>query len=438
MSKTLHHLVIVGGGAGGPELATQLGDTLGRKERALITLIDRMRTHLWKPLLHEVAAGSMDPDQHQLDYLAQARWHYFRFQLGEMDGLDRARHTVSVAPWHDENHTEIIPRRAIGYDTLVIAVGSHTNDFGTLGAHDHALSLDTPRDAERFHQRLLNACLRANAQSEPLRPEQLHVAIIGAGATGVELAAELHKTTRELLAYGLDRINPERDVKFSIIEAAPRILPALPERLSKATAELLRALNVQMLTGERVTEVMATGVRTADGKLVPAELVVWAAGIKAPDFLNGIDGLETNRLNQLVVKQTLATTRDSDIFALGDCAECPWPGHEHPVPPRAQSAHQQASHLVGTLRRRLRGEPPQPWTYRDFGSLVSLGEYSTVGSLMGKLIGSAVFIEGHFARLMYVSLYKLHLYALHGFARVFLETLARIITRRTDPRVKLH
>ncbi len=438
MSKTLHHIVIVGGGAGGLELATRLGDTLGRKERALITLIDRMQTHLWKPLLHEVAAGSMDPDQHQLDYLAQARWHHFRFQLGEMDGLDRARHTVSVAPWLDENHTEIIPRRAISYDTLVIAVGSRTNDFGTPGAHDHALSLDTPRDAERFHQRLLNACLHANAQSEPLRPEQLHVAIIGAGATGVELAAELHKTTRELLAYGLDRINPERDVKFSIIEAAPRILPALPERLSKATAELLRALNVQILTGERVIEVTATGVRTADGKLVPAELVVWAAGIKAPEFLKDIDGLETNRLNQLVVKQTLVTTRDADIFALGDCAECPWPGHANPVPPRAQSAHQQAAHLVGTFRRRMRGEPPRPWTYRDFGSLVSLGEYSTVGSLMGKLIGSAIFIEGHFARLMYISLYKLHLLALHGFARVFFETLARIITRRTEPRVKLH
>jgi NADH dehydrogenase len=434
----LHHIVIVGGGAGGLELATGLGDSLGRKGRALITLIDRMRTHLWKPLLHEVAAGSMDPDQHQLDYLAQARWHHFRFQLGEMDGLDRARHAVAVAPWHDESGAEIIPRRSIPYDTLVIAVGSHTNDFGTPGARDHALSLDTPRDAERFHQRLLNACLRANAQQEPLRPEQLQVAIIGAGATGVELAAELHKTTRELLAYGLDRINPERDVKFSVIEASPRILPALPERLSKATEELLRALNVQVLTGERVTEVTATGVRTASGKLVPAELVVWAAGIKAPDFLKDIDGLETNRLNQLVVNQTLETTRDPDLFAFGDCAECPWPGHPHPVPPRAQSAHQQASHLVGTFRRRLRGEPPRPWIYRDFGSLVSLGEYSTVGSLMGKLIGGAIFIEGYFARIMYISLYKLHLYALHGFARIFFETLARLITRRTEPRVKLH
>ena len=436
--NSMHHIVIVGGGAGGLELATLLGDSLGRRRGATVTLIDRMRTHLWKPLLHEVAAGSMDPDQHQLDYLAQARWHHFRFQLGEMNGLDRARREVTVAAWHDEAGDEIIPRRAIPYDTLVIAVGSHSNDFGTPGAREFALALDTPRDAERFHQRLLNACLRANAQHAPLRAEQLQVAIIGAGATGVELAAELHKTTRELLAYGLDRINPERDVRFSIIEAAPRILPVLPERLSEATAKLLQALNVQVLTGERVTQVTATGVHTASGKWVPAELVVWAAGIKAPEFLQGIDGLESNRLNQLVVQQTLLTTRDTDIFAFGDCAECPWPGHPRAVPPTAQAAHQQASHLVATLRRRLRGAPLRPWTYRDFGSLVSLGEYSTVGTLMGKLIGGAIFIEGYFARMMYVSLYKLHLYALHGFARVFFETLARMITRRTEPRVKLH
>jgi NADH dehydrogenase len=200
----------------------------------------------------------------------------------------------------------------------------------------------------------------------------------------------------------------------------------------------LRALNVQVFTNERVTEVTAAGVRTANGRLVPAELVVWAAGIKVSEFMRDIDGLETNRLNQLVVKQTLVTSRDENIFAFGDCAECPWPRHPRPVPPTAQAAHQQASHLVRALRRRLRGEPLRPWTYRDFGSLVSLGHYSTVGSLMGKLIGGAIFIEGYFARIMYISLYKLHLYALHGFARVFFETLARVITRRTEPRVKLH
>ena len=433
-----HRIVIVGGGAGGAELATRLGDKLGRRGKAEITLIDRSRTHLWKPLLHEFAAGSMDLDTHALDYLAQARWHHFRFQLGEMDGLDRRRKVVKVAPTLDEDGRELIPRREIPYDTLIMAVGSRTNDFGTPGAAEHAISLDTHHQADEFHRRLINACIRANSQTTPLAPEQLKVAIIGAGATGVELAAELHKTTRELVAYGLDRIDPEKDVRITIIEAAPRILPALPERLSKATLEMLRGLNVTVLTGERVTGVAADGVTTASGKKVPAELTVWAAGIKAPDFLKELDGLETNRINQLAVNLTLDTTRDPDIFALGDCASCPRPGHDRPVPATAQAAHQQSTHLVRMMPRRLAGKPLKPWHYRDFGTLVSLGEYSTVGSLMGALIDGTLFIEGLFARFMYVMLYRMHLYALHGFARTLFDMLARLITRRTEPRVKLH
>jgi len=420
------------------ELATRLGDTLGRKGRARVTLVDRSRTHLWKPLLHEFAAGSMDLDHHALSYLAQARWHHFRFQRGSMDGLDRRRKAITVAPTFDEDGRELIPRREIAYDTLVIAVGSDTNDFGTPGAREHAISLDMPEQAELFHQRLVNACIRANAQLAPLRPEQLKVAIIGAGATGVELAAELHKTTRELVAYGLDRINPEKDMQLTLIEAAPRILPAVPERVSKAAEELLRGLKVQVLTGERVTEVRANGVMTAAGRKIPAELTVWAAGIKAPEFLKDLDGLESNRLNQLVVHETLVTTRDPDVIALGDCASCPWSGHSRDVPPTAQAAHQQASHLARMLPRRLAGKPLKPWRYRDFGSLVSLGEYSTVGNLMGLLLGGSLFVEGLFARIMYVSLYRMHLYALHGAAKVILDTLAKLITRRTEPRVKLH
>ena len=434
----LHRIVVVGGGAGGLELATRLGDTLGRKGRAQVTLVDRSRTHLWKPLLHEFAAGSMDLDHHALSYLAQARWHHFRFQRGSMDGLDRARRVILVAATFDEDGRELIPRREIPYDTLVMAVGSHTNDFGTSGAREHAISLDTPEQAELFHRRMINACIRANAQHEPLRPEQLKVAIIGAGATGVELAAELHNTTRELVSYGLDRINPEKDIKLTVIEAAARILPAVPERVSKAAEELLRGLNVQVLTGERVTAVAADGVTTAGGRKVPAELTVWAAGIQAPEFLKDIGGLETNRLNQLVVTETLVTTRDPDIFGMGDCASCPWPGRERPVPPTAQAAHQQASHLARMLVRRLAGKRLVPWRYRDFGSLVSLGEYSTVGSLMGLLFGGTMFVEGLFARFMYVSLYRMHVYALHGFARMAFDTLAKLITRRTEPRVKLH
>ena len=434
----MHHIVIVGGGAGGLELATRLGDTLGRKERARVTLIDRARTHLWKPLLHEVAAGSMDFAVHELDYLAQSHWHHFRYRVGEMIGLDRSRREGHVAPYVDEEGNEVTPARTIPYDTLIIAVGSQTNDFGTPGVGEHALRLDEPPQAGRFHRRLVNACIRAHAQTEPLRPEQLHVAIIGAGATGVELAAQLHNTTRELVAYGLDRIDPEKDVKINVIEAADRILPALPERLSEAAMKLLRGLGVLVHPSSRVAEVLPDGVKLAGGRVIPAELVVWAAGVKAPDFLKDLDGLETNRINQLVVLPTLQATRDPNIFAIGDCASCPWEGHDTPVPPRAQAAHQQASHMVKQMKRRLAGKPLEPFRYRDFGSLVSFGEYSTVGSLMGALVGGALFVEGYFARLMYASLYKMHELALHGFWKVALDTLARTITRRTEPHVKLH
>ena len=443
MPGSLHRVVIVGGGAGGLELATRLGDRLGRRGRARITLVDKSRTHLWKPKLHEAAAGSMDIGQHELDYLAQSHWHHFRFRLGEMIGLDRARHDVHVAATVDEDGQQITPPQSVRYDTLVLALGSLTNDFGTPGAVRYAISLDTPRQAARFHRRLVDACLRAHAQATPLAPAQLHVAIIGAGATGVELAAELHKTTRELVAFGLDRIDPDKDLKLTVIEAAPRVLPALPERLSKATENLLAGLGVEVLTGARVTGVEADAVVLEGGRRVPAELIVWAAGVKAPDFLRDIDGLETNRINQLVVTPTLQTTRDPDIFAMGDCAACPWLGTDRGgairwVPPRAQAAHQQASHLLRTLGGRLSGEAPAPFRYRDFGSLVSMGDYSAIGNLMGGLVGANIWIEGYFARMMYVSLYKLHELALHGVAKVALDTLARLITRRTEPQVKLH
>ncbi len=435
---TTHRIVIVGGGAGGLELATALGDKLGKRGRADVTLVERHRTHVWKPKLHEIAAGSMDVDEHDLDYLAQSHWHHFRYRLGEMIGLDRATREVLVGPVCDDEGRQVTEASRIPYDTLVIAVGSQSNDFGTPGVAEHAMKLDTAADARRFNRRLVNAAIRANAQSGPLGPHQLHVAIIGAGATGVELSAELHRTTRELIAYGLDRIDAEKDLRLHLIEASPRVLPALPERFSASTQRLLEELGVQVHVNARVAEVLPQRVRLADGREIAAELVVWAAGIKAADFLKDIGGLETNRINQLVVRPTLQATGDDDIFAFGDCAACEWQGHGGNVPPRAQAAHQQATHLVAQIRRRLAGRPLRGYRYRDFGSLVSLGEYSTVGNMMGALVGGNLMIEGRFARLMYVSLYKMHELALHGFAKVALSTLARMITRRTEPHVKLH
>ena len=537
MTLPRHRVVIVGGGAGGLELATRLGDSLGRS--AEVTLIERNRTHVWKPKLHAIAAGSMDIAAHEVDYLAQAHRHRFRYRIGEMTGLDRRRREVHVAAYHDADGREVTPRRSFGYDTLVLAVGSNSNDFRTPGVGEHAMKLESQADARRFHAAMVNACIRANAQTTPLRPEQLKVAIIGAGATGVELAAELHRTTRQVVAQGLDRVDANKDITVNLIEAADRVLPALPPRLSKATLKLLSELGVRVHTNACVAEVLRDGVRLADGRMLPAELVVWAAGVKAPDFLQDLAGLESNRINQLVVRPTLQTTRDDDVFAMGDCAACPWAdrgtvppraqaaldlltklgvqvhtnarvaevlrdgvrladgrvlpaelvvwaaGVKAPnflqdlaglesnrinqlvvrptlqttrddnvfamgdcaacpwvgrgtVPPRAQAAHQQAGHLYRQIRRRLAGKPLRAYTYRDFGSLVSLGEFSTVGNMMGGLIGGSLMIEGTIARLMYLWLYKMHELALHSPAKVALDSLARLIAKRTAPPVKLH
>jgi NADH dehydrogenase len=436
--KSPLEIVVVGGGAAGLELVTLLGDRLGRRKRANVALVECARAHLWKPLLHEVAAGSLDPDAHEVSYLAQAHWHGFRYRFGEMIGLDRAGKQVHLAATFDDEGNEITPQRSLNYDMLVIAIGSVTNDFGTPGVAQYAVPLETPAQAARFNRRLVNACLRAHTQEGPIRAGQLHVAIIGAGATGTELAAELHRTLRAVVAYGLDRIDPERDIRIVLIEGADRILPGLPERISKATVRLLERLGVEVRTGAHVTQVTSDGVRLADGSLIPSALVVWAAGVKAPDVLRELGGLEVNRVNQLVVEPTLQTTRDPDIFAIGDCAACPQAGQSTPVPPRAQAAHQEAAHMVDQIERRLRGEPLLAFKYRDFGSLVSLGHHTTVGNLMGFLFGRGLFIEGLFARLMYHSLRLLHERTLNGSVYAVLALLSRALSRRTGPPVKLH
>ncbi len=438
VNENLPRIIVVGGGAGGLELATQLGHKLGRKGKAHITLVDKARTHIWKPLLHEIAAGSMEVDRHELEYQAQGHWHGFKYRFGEMTGIDRGKKLVHLAATHDEDGREITPERSFKYDILVIAIGSVSNDFGTPGVMENAIMLDTPEQAERFNRRLLNACVRANAQSGPVRPGQLHVSIIGAGATGTELSAELHRTARGVVAFGLDKIDPEKDIKITLIEAAPRILPALPERLSAATMNILTNLGVEVRTNARVTRITNEGVTLASGDFLPSELVVWAAGVKGPNVLSKLDGLEVSRMNTLVVRPTLQTTKDDDIFVIGDAAYLVLEGETSPIPPRAQAAHQESSHLVKQIPRKLRGEPLQPFVYRDFGSLVSLGHYTTVGSLMGFVSGKSMRIEGLFAKLMYRSLYKMHEMALHGPIKVALDTTSRLITHRTEPQVKLH
>jgi NADH:ubiquinone reductase (H+-translocating) len=430
-------IVVVGGGAAGLELATHLGRRLGKRGRAEVTLIDATRTHIWKPLLHQVAAGTFDPAQNVVEYLAHARWNHYSFRLGKMQDLDRVERKVILAPLYNDKGDELIQSRSFSYDYLVFAIGSVSNDFGIPGVKEHCLMLDTKSQAVLFQQQLLEALIRANTQDSPLQDGQLDVAIVGAGATGVELAAQLHQVTRQISQYGFETIEPDRHIHLHILDAGPRILPALPEKLSAQVQLELESLGIKVHTSEKVTKVTKDAVHTESGLVIPATIKVWAAGIKGPDFLGNLD-LSINRINQLKVNGDLTLEDDDRIFAIGDCAACVMNEQGDLVPPRAQAAHQQASFVAKALVKRIKGKHfDKRYVYRDYGSLVTLGRYSTVGSLMGAITGS-VRVSGWIARWVYLSLYKTHQLTLYGWWRTGLTTLARMLRRSIDPAIKLH
>ncbi|MEQ9943218.1 NAD(P)/FAD-dependent oxidoreductase [Pectobacterium aroidearum] len=434
MTSPTKKIVIVGGGAGGLELATSLGHKLGRKKKAEITLVDRNHSHLWKPLLHEVATGSLDDDMDALSYLAHARNHYFQFQLGMLTDIDREQQQIQLAEVCDEQGDVLVAARRISYDILVVALGSASNDFGTPGVKDHCIFLDNPKQARRFHNEMLNLFLKFTANQD--EKERVNIAIVGGGATGVELSAELHNAVKQLHSYGFDGLD-NQTLNVTLVEAGERILPALPPRISAAAHQELNNIGVRVLTKTMVTSAESGGLNTKDGEFIEADLMVWAAGIKAPDAMKEIAGLETNRINQLVVEPTLQTTRDPNIFAIGDCASCPQEGGGF-VPPRAQAAHQMASRCHSNIIALLNGQTLKPYVYKDHGSLVSLSKFSTVGSLMGNLMRGSVMVEGRIARFVYISLYRMHQVALHGYVKTGLMMLVGGINRVIRPRLKLH
>lgn len=431
-------IVVVGGGAGGLELATRLGGRLGR-EKFDIILVEKNRTHIWKPLLHEVAAGSLDANLDEVGYRSHGHAWGYRFFYGAMEGIDRDTRHLLIAPIKGEDGREIMGSHRIRYDYLVLAVGSVSNDFGTKGVTEHCIFLDSRLQADRFRSKLLDHCLRVSRtlQADPAADVYVRVDIVGGGATGVELAAELYNSASELRHYGLEVFDESR-LKVTLIEAGPRILPALPETLADAAHKELEALGVRVLTNTAVVEATSDGMLTKGGEFIAADLRVWAAGVKGPDILKDVAGLETTRANQLVVTPTLQTTRDDRIFAIGDCAYFLPEGATRPVPPRAQSAHQMATTAFHNICALIKGRPLKSFTYKDHGSLVSLSHFSTVGSLMGNLIGGRMAIEGRLARFVYVSLYRMHLIAIHGWLKGVAMIAVGHVNHIIRPRLKLH
>ncbi|WDE13530.1 NAD(P)/FAD-dependent oxidoreductase [Thalassomonas haliotis] len=433
MKSTHPKIVIVGGGAGGLELATQLGHKLGKRKKAQILLIDKNRNHIWKPLLHEVATGSLDSDIDGVVYSAHAAKHGYQFQLGTFSALDIKNKSLTLAPQLDENGRQILPWREVSYDKLVIAVGSVSNDFNTPGIKEFCYFLDSHQQANRFHNALLDNFTRIHqAQNN----KSLNIAIVGAGATGVELSAELYHVADLLKIYGLSNMTGKK-LNIHLIEAGSSILPALPPRISAAVRRELSRLGVNVMENTRIAKASKQGFITSDEQLIPADLMLWAAGVKAPDFIKEMGIFDLNRANQILVKGDLSSSVDPDIYVIGDCCACKLPDGRW-VPPRAQSAHQMALCVQKNLLRAFKGQPLLDYQYVDYGSLVNLSRYSTIGSLMGNLTKNSMFVEGRIARLVYISLYRMHQRAIHGIPKTLALWFAEKIMRVVRPRMKLH
>jgi NADH:ubiquinone reductase (H+-translocating) len=438
--QALPRIVIVGGGASGLELATRLGRAVGgRADRAEVTLVDRSATHVWKPRLHEVATGLLNASEQELGYFAHAHRHGYRFVPGTLVTIDTRAREIVLAPLPapadgaDRTGPEIAGERRLPYDHLVLALGSRTNDFGVPGVAQWCHVLDSREEADRLHRTLLTHALRAQLGSGSGR---LSIAIVGGGPTGVELAAELHHAARELSAYG-DALGPE-NLDLTLIDALDRLLGGSSPAASARAMQVLQESGVDLLLGQPVTAVDAEGLTLADGRRVPAQVKVWVSGIKGFAFLSAIEGLTTTQTHRVVVDESLQSVSDGRIFALGDCAHCLDPSTGKPLPATAQVAQQQAKTLARSLLRVLDGRPPLAFRYRNRGMLVSLGKGLAVGSVVSALGRRAghLNVAGAGAKFLYVSLYRMHQAALHGWPRAVLLMLSDWLRRASSPPVK--
>ncbi|MCJ2124962.1 NAD(P)/FAD-dependent oxidoreductase [Methylobacterium sp. J-077] len=427
MSPT--RIVIVGGGISGIDLATRIGRSHGRRGRAAVTLIDRNLAHVWKPMLHTFAAGTARPDREQVDFLAQAKRNQFTFIPGYLDGIDRATRTVSITPLGHRDASPPPPPLHLNYDRLVLAVGSRTNDFGTPGVTENCLTIDGLEGAQALHERLRQLALAAFR-----REEELNLAIVGGGATGVELAAELKHAVDRLAAYGSPSL--PRRFRLALIESGPRLLPAFPDHVSKAAADTLRKLDVDVRLGAKVTSADAGGFTLDGGSRIEASIKIWAAGVRGPDVLDRVEGLERSRTGQLMVTPSLRTTKDPTILAIGDCASLMDPGTGRSVPATAQAAAQESQHLARHFEAWQGGDEAPPFRFRERGMIVSLADYNGWGTL-GRVTFGGGHLKGLSARAAHALLYRQHQFGLFGPMRGALTWLVDGLDRLISPPVRL-
>lgn len=423
MQTRSHRIVIVGGGAGGLELAVRLAKT---RERDLL-LVDSTPTHVWKPRLHELAAGAGRGHVDELDYAGLAENWGFAFEQGVLRDVDPQSRTLTLDAITDHNGDTLLPERSITYQALVLALGGVTPDLGVEGVLEQAVLLDRESDAEALFRRLSTGLL---AGSLSANDGTFQVVIVGSGATGVELAAFL--TTDHLCASLAPRTTAPR-IQVTVLEALDTFMPTMPDVVRLPTVERLRTAGVAMETGRQVAAVHSRLVVTDDDERFPADLTVWATGRVGPPVAGSIDALAANKKRQWQVRKTLQTTESDAVFALGDCSYI----EDDPSPPTAQAASEQAEYLAGALPRYLGGGELAPFRFKDKGTLLSLGESGTVGKTRG-LFGNDIQVRGRLARAAYRGVQRQHQFLLLGPVKGTAEVFSNILGRKVGPRLKVH
>ena len=425
----MHRIVIAGGGIGGLVTATHLARELRGSDKAQVVLVDRNRAHVWKPMLHTFAAGTSDYADENVSFIPHANLTGYKYRPGVFGGVDRKTRTVRLEATPLPAADESLPATTVEYDTLVLAIGSQVNDFGTPGVLEHCHFIDDIGQATAF-----NELLRSRVALAAIAGKDVDVVIVGGGATGVELAAELMQRMDVISGYDSDVTRTH--LRLTLIETASRVLGPFPEKISHAVEARLRHLGVDVRTGTKVVGVDGKGVSLDGDRRIEAELVVWAAGVKGPAVMSNLDGVEINRRGQAVVADTLQTRTDERIFALGDCASLAG-ADGRPLPSTAQVARQQALFLAKSLAGHIEGgKPLSRFKYHDMGSLVALGEYAAYGTLgsYGFLKGAA--FKGWLAHMGHAALYRMHQLDINGYARGSVIWLAARLQHMVRPKVR--
>ena len=377
-----HHVVVVGGGFGGLQAVSKL-----RRAPVEVTLVDRRNFHLFQPLTYQVATGALSPGE--IAYPLRAifkRHHNVTVLLAEVADFDLDAHelclrSVSAVP---------APER-LGYDTLIVAGGSHYSYFGHEEWRLHAAEVKSLESALAVRSRLLAAFEAAEAEPDAAtRDAWLTCVVVGAGATGVEIAGQIAELAGDTLRREFRTIDPRR-ARILLVEASDRVLTSFPASLSAKAERSLRRLGVTVLTGRTVTGIDAAGV-TLDGRdggaeRIASQAVVWAAGVTASGLAGRLAELteaEPDRAGRVTVEPDLTLPGHPEVFAIGDMVSVRDPSGEPVVLPGvAPVAMQQGRYAAGVVRARLRGREHGPFRYRDKGNLATIGRAAAVADIKG-------------------------------------------------------